>query len=74
MKTSIKTLFTGLFLFAVGVTYAAPSKPPPPPGGGGAGCWPPPCLPIDNGVVFLIAVAALYGGKKLYDFQKKAQA
>jgi len=74
MKTYLKSILIALFLFAYGVTNAAPSKPPPPPGGGAAGCWPPPCLPIDNGVVFLIAVAALYGGKKLYDFQKKAQA
>lgn len=74
MKTYLKSILIAFFLFAFGVTYAAPSKPPPPPGGGGASCWPPPCTPIDNGVVFLIVLAALYGGKKLYDFQKRVKA
>ena len=64
----------GLFLLTASASFAPPTKPPPPIGGAGAGCWPPPCVPIDNGIVFLIAAAVLYGGKKLYDFQKKAQA
>ena len=74
MKAYSKKFLTVLFLLTASASFAPPSQPPPPVGGGGASCWPPPCVPIDNGVVFLIAVAALYGGKKLYDFQKKAQA
>jgi hypothetical protein len=74
MKTYIKNIFVILFLLGGTAVYSAPGRPPPPPGGGGASCWPPPCMPVDNGVIFLIAVAALYGGKKLYDFHKKAEA
>jgi hypothetical protein len=36
-------------------------------GGGGEPCWPPPCIPVDGGIVFLIAIGAAYGTKKAYD-------
>lgn len=45
--------------------------PPPPPSGGSPGCWPPPCIPIDGGISFLIATGLFYGGAKLYSKQKK---
>lgn len=35
------------------------------------GCWPPPCVPIDGGIVFLIAAGAAYGSKKIYDYKKQ---
>lgn len=44
-----------------------------PPGGGppgGGGCIPPPCIPIDGGLGFLLAAGAIYGGKKLLDHKK----
>lgn len=64
------------------MTYAQPGPGPGPgPGGGppgpagGAGdeppCWPPPCVPVDGGITFLIALGAAYGGKKAYDKFKK---
>ena len=72
MKIQAKhILIAGLFIAASYVANAG--APPPPPGGGMAPpCWPPPCLPIDGGIGFLIAAAAVYGGKKLYDHQKKS--
>ncbi len=72
MKIQTKhILVAGLLVIASYVANAG--APPPPPGGGMAPpCWPPPCLPIDGGISFLIAAAAVYGGKKLYDFQKKS--
>lgn len=54
-------LFFILFAF-VGFGAAPPPPPPPPPP-----CWPPPCIPIDGGIGFLIAAGALYGVKKSYD-------
>lgn len=54
-------LFTGNGLF---------SAPPPPPSGG-PGCWPPPCIPVDNGLVFLMIAGAALVAKKLYDLRKK---
>jgi hypothetical protein len=63
-----------IFLFALLFAgYFAQAAPPPPPGGGSSPpCWPPPCMPVDGGVGFLLAAAAVYGGKKLYDFQRKS--
>ena len=72
MKKHIKTIFTAAFVLATSVSFAPP--PPPPGNGSGPACWPPPCVPIDNGVIFLIAITLLYGGKKIYNYQKKARA
>jgi len=48
---------------------------PPPPGGGdpGAnpGCFPPPCIPIDGGLSWLLIAGSVYGGKKLYKANKE---
>ncbi|GAB4199858.1 MAG: hypothetical protein Fur0023_02600 [Bacteroidia bacterium] len=65
MNSGINKSFLLLFfVFVASVSFgAAPPPPPPPP----PGCWPPPCIPIDGGVSFLIAAGALYGVKKSYD-------
>jgi hypothetical protein len=47
------------------------SAPPPPPSGG-PGCWPPPCIPIDNGLVFLVLAGVAFGAKKIYSSYKKS--
>jgi hypothetical protein len=71
MKESTKhILLTGVLMVASFVVNAAPVSPPG--GGTSAVCWPPPCVPIDGGISFLLAAAAVYGGKKLYDHQKKS--
>ena len=57
----------GLFLFT-GTDLIAQ---PPPPGGTGPSCWPPPCIPIDGGISWLIAAGIAYGAKKSWDFSKK---
>ncbi len=73
MKT-IKLIFTAVFFICISVCYAAPSPPPSTTGGTtGPACWPPPCVPIDNGIIFLIVAGVLYGAKKIYDFRKSAQ-
>ena len=45
-------------------------------GGGGSGppCWPTPCVPIDGGIVLLLAAGLAYGAKKAYDNYKKEEA
>lgn len=50
-----------------------PGPPSGGPGGGSPPCWPPPCVPIDGGLSFLLVAGALYGGKKIYDISKKAE-
>lgn len=49
------------------------------PGGPGSGsgsppCWPPPCVPIDGGISFLLLAGAAYGGKKIYDLNNEKKA
>ncbi|MBL7912863.1 MAG: hypothetical protein JNJ41_17500 [Bacteroidia bacterium] len=67
MKILKTTLILFLVLFGSQVLFAAP----PPPPSGSPGCWPPPCVPIDGGITFLIAAGAAYGAKKLVDARKK---
>lgn len=75
----IKLFFITLtFLLAIGFANElfAGGPPGPPsggPGGGGPPCWPPPCVPIDGGISYLLALGAIYGGKKIYDISKKAE-
>lgn len=67
-KISILTVIVICFLPLSNVFAGGP---PPPPTGGGAGCWPPPCVPIDGGISFLIAAGIGLGAKKLYNLRKK---
>lgn len=60
-----------IYFVIIGTTICLAGPPPPPPSGGSPTCWPPPCIPIDGGISFLIAAGALYGGKKLYNKQKE---
>jgi hypothetical protein len=66
-----KILLLGIFfVLPLQVTLAAP---PPPGGGATPPCWPPPCIPIDKGSVFLIVAGIALGLWKLYTsyFRKK---
>jgi hypothetical protein len=77
MKLLKKYIFTFLFLLAMSiVNNAFAAGPPGPPSGGGGGppCWPPPCVPIDGGISFLLIAGVAYGGKKIYDVSKTEKA
>ena len=56
-------------IFTLGINLLCLSAPPPP--SGTPACWPPPCIPIDGGISFLIAAGALYGAKTLHDKHKQ---
>ncbi len=65
MNNVLRSLFT-IALFCApmaAVLVAAPI-------GGGPPCWPPPCIPIDGGLSFLIMAGAVLGGKKAYELRK----
>jgi hypothetical protein len=64
------------FILLLNLTTLVNAQPLPGGGGGGGGgtpgnppCWPNPaaCIPIDGGIGFLIAAAAAFGAKKLYN-------
>jgi hypothetical protein len=68
-------IITILFFFILPLISIA--DPPPPPGyggSGGAGGGTPVGAPIDGGLGILIALGAIYGGKKIYDARKKKLA
>ena len=58
-------ILTVLFVLCSVITSAQLGGGPP--GSGGPPCWPPPCVPIDGGISFLILVGAIFGGKKIYN-------
>lgn len=73
MKLLYKFIFTSLLFIAImGSNSLIAGGPPGPPGGsGGPPCWPPPCVPIDGGISFLILAGLAYGGKKAFDISKE---
>jgi hypothetical protein len=66
----LKLLLT-ITLFFLGNHFM--NAAPPPPSGGTSGCWPPPCIPIDGGIAFLMAAGALYGAKKINDYRSNTK-
>lgn len=66
---------TIFFLFIIGTESLLAMGPPPGPPGGGGGppCWPPPCaaIPLDGGIGLILAAGIAYGGKKIFDNNKK---
>ena len=78
MKKLLKhTLVTALlYMASVSLSAQAPSGAPPPGGPSGTPaptCWPPPCIPVDGGISFLIAIGAAFGGKKAFDHFKSEE-
>ena len=73
MLNYIKILLTLALIMFVFIALGQPAGGTPPglPAGGTAPCWPPPCVPVDGGISFLIAIGAAFGGKKAYDNLKK---
>jgi len=76
MKKRIRLLFLTGFLFTMlmftNQTFA--DNPPPPPSGHGSnGNQAPAGAPIDGGLGILLAMGAVYGGKKLYQARKDKQ-
>lgn len=64
-----KTAFYSVLIMVVLCSQHLFAAPPPPPAAAPP-CWPPPCIPVDGGISFLIAAGAAYGAKKLYDRKK----
>jgi len=68
MKAIRSIIILSLFFISPSALFSA--LPPP---SGTPQCWPPPCVPVDNGIIFLIIAGGLYGLKKIYDLSKKSE-
>jgi hypothetical protein len=67
-----KIIYTAIFFCLISLTNTLQAQPPDPGGGsGGPSCFPPPCIPIDGGLSWLLIAGTIYGGKKVYDFSKE---
>lgn len=66
----LTSLFILLLVFIAPALLAQPGGGPPV-GGGEPACWPPPCIPIDGGMSFLLAAGLALGGKKLLSLRNK---
>ena len=71
----MKKIFILFVLFAAASFSLELSAQPPDPGGGTdkPNCFPPPCVPIDGGLSWLLIAGTVYGGKKLYKANKDRQ-
>lgn len=71
-KHIFRFLFTGMFIMASAAVFS--QEPPPPPGGGhgqSGNQTPGGSAPIGSGVALLVALAAGYGAKKVWDARKR---
>lgn len=60
------------FLLLLSFTIDLKAQPPDPGGGnGGPNCFPPPCVPIDGGLSWLLLAGTAYGSKKIYELSKE---
>jgi hypothetical protein len=78
MKTLIKTIITlfTITLITINPLSAQNGDPPPPPGEHGQTGNQPPGggAPITGGIGIFLVLGAVYGGKKVWDFNKKKLA
>lgn len=70
----MKKLISLLFIFFLSFSIDLKAQPPDPGGGtGGPNCFPPPCVPIDGGLSWLLLAGTAYGGKKIYDISNQKE-
>ena len=63
-------IFTAFATLSSLFFVAAPAPPSPT---GGPICWPPPCVPIDGGLIFLALAGFSYVIYKMYGTAKQAK-
>ncbi len=70
MKLNKYFLAVATILLVVLSINTASAQPPPPPPPTGPPCWPPPCIPVDNGMLFAVGAAVLFGVAALWKSMK----
>ncbi|HXP48974.1 MAG TPA: hypothetical protein VN922_03420 [Bacteroidia bacterium] len=73
-KKLLRRILFGIALLCTSVAFSQPPPPPPPPS---PCCWPTPCtctMPINSGVVILIAIGLFYGIYTITKSKKKTSS
>ena len=71
IKHNYIKIITVVVLTFAALPLLADAPPPPPPGHGTTGNVPGGGAPIGGGLFILLGLGAAYGGKKIYDYNKK---
>ena len=58
-------LVATVLLILIGIQTGHAQPPPPPPPTGGPPCWPPPCIPVNGGILYAVGAAILFGAYAL---------
>jgi hypothetical protein len=75
MKSKIRRVSAlALLVVIVCINTMHAQPPPPPPPGDDPPCWPPPCIPVDNGIIVAIGIAVAFGAFFLYRSMKLRSA
>ncbi|MCF8367120.1 MAG: hypothetical protein K9H16_15120 [Bacteroidales bacterium] len=69
-KPISRILITIIITVTPFIAFSQEPPPPPPPGHGSGGNVPGGGAPIAGGIGILLALGAVYGGKKVWDFYK----
>ena len=70
----MKKLLYILTILLIGFTFDLKAQPPDPgEDQDDPNCFPPPCVPIDGGLSWLLVAGVAYGGKKVYEVNKKEE-
>ncbi len=67
-------LFLIILLVAVSSQPCFAQLPPPPPPPPGPPCWPPPCIPVNSGLIYALGAALLFGVYAIYKSVKSRKA
>lgn len=68
-----RLIYTGVLFLLICFAKDMNAQPPNPGGGGNEtpNCFPPPCVPIDGGLSWLLIAGVAYGGKKIFELNKE---
>jgi hypothetical protein len=62
-------LSTVILLMVLGI-QTGHAQPPPPPPPSGPPCWPPPCIPVNGGILYAVIAAVAFGAYTLFRSMK----
>jgi hypothetical protein len=66
MKVNKYFILAAIILLVLVVGIQTGHAQPPPPPNEEPPCWPPPCIPVDNGILYATLAAVVFGAVTLF--------